>query len=251
MNNSQFLALPNEIMKSDNPLHYEFFNFNNNIDFKVFLMILSISTMLYKDNGLKKQTFTLNGLLSRDTYLPRSKLNFEKLESIINNLNPSPFFKSIIVKKSLLNPTKNTEENEEEVIKHTLTNSLNKCVELELSDEYLDLINNKKNGFNKIKLEELKSCREIKATKLKVITMMKPKGYLHLNYLLKVLSINCNLNRTDKIRQIKRAFNGINIEFEYKHPKRDKKKEMKPEYYKFHYDTLITENKNNLDDIKF
>ncbi|GIA46609.1 hypothetical protein FXE71_06745 [Vibrio cholerae] len=250
MNNNQFLALPNEIMKSDNPLHYEFFNFKNNIDFKVFLMILSISTMLYKDNGLRKQTFTLNGILSRDTYLPRSKLNFEKLESIINNLNLSPFFKSIIVNKSLLNPTNNTEENEEEAIKYALTNSLNKSVELELSDEYLNLINNKNNGFNKIKLEELKSCREAKATKLKVITMMKPKGYLHLNYLLKVLSINCNLNRTDKIRQIKRAFNGINIEFEYKHPKRNKKNEIKPEYYKFHYDTLITE-KNNLDDIKF
>ncbi len=251
MNNNQFLALPNEIMKSDNPLHYEFFNFNNNIDFKVFLMILSISTMLYKDNGFKKQTFTLNGLLSRDTYLPRSKLNFEKLESIINNLKLSPFFKSIIVNKSLLNPINNTEEHEEEAIKYSLTNSLNKYVELELSDEYLNLINNKNNGFNKIKLEELKSCREVKATKLKVITMMKPKGYLHLNYLLKVLSINCNLNRTDKIRQIKRAFNGINIEFEYKHPKRDKKKEMKPEYYKFHYNTLITKNKNILDDIKF
>ncbi|MGG5571401.1 hypothetical protein [Vibrio diazotrophicus] len=243
MNNNQFLALPNEIMNRDNPLHYELFNFNNNIDFKVFLMVLSISTMMYKDNGLKKQSFSINGLLSRNSYLPRSKLNFEKLESIINEFGESPFFKKICVTKSLMNPkTENGLKNEEDIIKHTLTNSLKKVVELELSDEYIKTLNNKKSGFNKVRLDELKSCRDVKATKLKVITLMKPTGYLHLNYLLKVLSIKNNLNRSDKIRQIRRAFNGIKLEFEYKHPK-NQNDEIKPEHFRFYYDsTQKTEN---------
>lgn len=237
MNNNQFLALPNEIMNRDSTLHYELFNFNNNIDFKIFLMVLSISTMMYKDNGLKKQSFSINGLLSRNSYLPRSKLNFEKLESIINEFGKLPFFKKVYVEKSLINvESNNMEENQEETIKHKLTNSLNKIVVLELSDEYIKMLDDKKKGFNKIKLSELKACRDIKATKLKVITLMKPTGYLHLNYLLKVLSIKNNLNRSDKIRQIRRAFNGIKLEFEYKHPK-NQNDEIKPEHFKFYYDT--------------
>lgn len=236
MNNNQFLALPNDIMNRDNLLHYELFNFNNNIDFKVFLMVLSISTMMYKDNGLKKQSFSINGFLSRNSYLPRSKLNFEKLETIINGFGTSLFFKKIRVEKSLLNTKENNiKESVEEKIKHALTNSLNKIIELELSDEYVKSLNNKKGGFNKVRLDELKTCRDIKATKLKIITLMKPTGYLHLNYLLKVLSIKDNLNRSDKIRQIRRAFNGINLEFKYKHPK-NQNDEVKPEHFKFYYD---------------
>ncbi|MGM5884291.1 hypothetical protein ABK995_23175 [Vibrio parahaemolyticus] len=253
MNNNQFLSLSNEIMKTNNPLHYELFNFDNNIEYKVFLMVLSVSTMLYKENGLKKQSFSINGFLSRNSYLPRSKLSFEKLETIINGLSKSPFFKKICVHKSLLNPKeKKPEENEEEIIKYTLTNSLKKVVELELSEEYIESTDNKKGGFNKVKLDELKACRDIKATKLKVIISMKPKGYLNLNYLLKVLSVNENLNRCDKIRQIRRAFNGIKLNFEYKHPK-NKNDKIKEEHFKFYYDStqktesdLKNEELNNL-----
>ncbi|PAR26846.1 hypothetical protein, partial [Vibrio metoecus] len=126
--------------------------------------------------------------------------------------------------------------------------SENKSVIVELSKEYIKNIN--KNGFNKVKLEDLKSCKDIKATKLKVIVSMKPKGFLNLNYLLKVLSVNDNLNRTDKIRQIRRAFNGIKLNFEYKHPK-NQNDEIKPEHYKFYYDTLENKSNDILDDIKF
>lgn len=223
MNNNQFLSLSNEIMKTNNPLHYELFNFDNNIEYKVFLMILSISTMLYRNNKMTKQSFSLNGFLSRDSYLPRSKLNFKTLEKIINSFNgKSHFFNHVL--------------------------SENKNVIVELSKQYIDNIN--KNGFNKVKLEDLKSCKDIKATKLKVIVSMKPKGFLNLNYLLKVLSVNDNLNRTDKIRQVRRAFNGIKLNFEYKHPK-NQNDEIKPEHFKFYYDTLESKSNDILDDIKF
>jgi len=222
MKNNQFLALSNEIMKTSNPLHYELFNFDNNIEFKVFLMVLSVSTMLYRKNGMSSQKFKLGGLLGRDSYLPRSKLNYQSLEKLINKLNNKRRFFDCVL-------------------------SEDKSVFLRLSKEYMNNINN--TGFNKINLEDLKTCKDIKATKLKVIISIRQKGYLHLNYLFKILSIKSDLNRSDRIRQVKRAFNGIKLNFEYKHPK-NQNDEIKPEHFIFYYDSK-NENQEGLDDIIF
>ncbi|REG84399.1 hypothetical protein [Marinomonas pollencensis] len=208
MNELIFLPLTKEIMKPKNELHKYLFDFEDNVKFKVFLAILSISTIIYRKNKVDYiQTFTIDGLLGKNSFLPRSgKLTFNTIEEIINSLE-SPFFDTISVN--------------------------NKLVSFKLSYQYIREMR-KNTGFNKIELKKLKSCRDIKATKLALIIENHKKGYLHLNYLLDVLKVPEKKQRKERIRQIKNAFKSINVDFEYKYPV-NQNAEVLEEHYKFHY----------------
>lgn len=94
INTNLFLAVPNEIMNTKHPLHYKLLDFDTNIKLKVFIAILAKSTMIYKSTKKRGiQTFSIKGLLGRNSFIPRSKeVNHKKLLEIINNFN-SPFFK--------------------------------------------------------------------------------------------------------------------------------------------------------------
>lgn len=203
-----FLALTNEIMKPKNNLHKYLFDFDDNVSFKVFLAILSLSTTIYKKNKRDNiQTFSIAGILGKDSFLPRSSiLNFEIIENIINSLK-SPFFEVISVD--------------------------NKLVSFKLSREYIKEMN-RNTGFKKIELMKLKSCRDIKATKLALIVENNKTGYLHLNYLLDVLKVPEKKMRKERIKQIKNAFKSINVKCEYKYPVNQNSPVLE-EHYKFYY----------------
>jgi predicted small secreted protein len=230
MNNQKyFMAVPNDIMNTKHPLHYELLNFDTNIELKIFIAILAKSTMIYKTNKKKGiQTFSIKGFLSDNSFIPRKSLNQDKLLEIINNFN-NKFFNILLLK--------------------------NKQIEFELSSQYIKTL---KSGFTNINLMDLKKYKDIKTTKLAILTTIypstskNPKPYFSLNYLFKYLAINKNLKRFEKIRQIKKAFSKLdNIEFEYKHPVNQNAEEL-PEHYKFHYKTPIKDikTKENQDNNK-
>lgn len=230
MNNQKyFMAVPNDIMNTKHPLHYELLNFDTNIELKIFIAILAKSTMIYKTNKKKGiQTFSIKGFLSDNSFIPRKSLNQDKLLEIINNFN-NKFFNVLLLK--------------------------NKQIEFELSSQYIKTL---KSGFTNINLMDLKKYKDIKTTKLAILTTIypstskNPKPYFSLNYLFKYLAINKNLKRFEKIRQIKKAFSKLdNIEFEYKHPVNQNAEEL-PEHYKFHYQTPIKDikTKENQDNNK-
>lgn len=215
----KFFTGPHEVMNRNNELHYELFNFDTNIEMKVFMAILATTTMLYRTNKTEKtQRFILDGYLSNDSFLPRTSLNFKKLEKIINSFN-SPFFEELF--------------------------AVNKEVYFTLSKKYIEMLNN--SGFNKIDLQSLKSIRDVRATKLAILTQFKPNGYFDLNYLFKVLDLNDIKRRNDRIAKIKKAFKNIDIEVTYKHPLNQNSK-RENDHYKFFYKT---EDKEIEDDIFF
>lgn len=231
MNNQKyFMAVPNDIMNTKHPLHYELLNFDTNIELKLFIALLAKSTMIYKANKQKGiQTFSIQGILGKDSFIPRSKsVNHDKLLEIVNNLN-TPFFNVLVLD--------------------------DKTVSFELSAKYIRTL---KSGFTNLNLMDLKKHKDIKTTKLAILTTIypsttkNPKPYFSLNYLLKYLAINKNLPRTEKIRQIKKAFSKLeNIEFEYKHPVNQNVETM-PEHYKFFYETPLKDikTKENQDNDK-
>jgi hypothetical protein len=215
-NNKYFMAVPNDIMSTKHPLHYELLNFDTNIKLKLFIAILAKSTMIYKNNKNKKgiQTFSIKGFLSDNSFIPRKSLNQDKLLEIINGFN-SPFFNFLLL--------------------------ADKQIEFELSAKYIKTLNS---GFTNLNLMGLKKHKDLKTTKLAILTTIypsttkNPKPYFSLNYLFKYLCITKKLERFEKIRQIKKAFSKLdNIKFEYKHPVNKNAEEL-PEHYKFHYETI-------------
>ncbi|MGR6779789.1 hypothetical protein ACU5B6_09180 [Moritella viscosa] len=214
INTNLFLALPNEIMNTKHPLHYELLNFDTNIKLKVFLAILAKSTMIYKTTKKRGiQTFSIKGLLGRNSFIPRSKaVNHKKLLEIINNFN-SPFFKVLSLD--------------------------DKEIQFELSLVYKKTL---MSGFSNINLMDLKQHKDLKTTKLAIITSIYPNGYFYLNYLLDFLNVNKELDRYEKIRQIKKAFKKLKelelLTWEYKHPVNQMVEEL-PEHYKFHYKKVV------------
>jgi len=198
------------------PLHYELLNFDENIELKVFIAVLTKATMIFKVNKNKDiQTFSTVGLLGDNSFLPKS-INLKKLTSIIQNMENQSF--------------------------DTLTINL-KTVSFELSNVYKKATI--KNGFSKVNLMSLKSLRFLKITKLAILTEINPKGYLPLNYLLKVLNVNQKLSRTGRIREIKQAFKSLEelglLDWEYIYPV-NKNVKISPDDYKFHYKATIKNN---------
>lgn len=205
----KYFSGPRQLMNRNNELHYALFDFNTNIEMKVFIAILANATMIYRTNNTERtQTFSLDGYLSSDSFLPRSSLNFETLQNMINNFESTLFFEMLRAE--------------------------NKVVVFKLSSEYKDMINY--NSFNKIDLSSLKSVRDIRSTKLFILTQLAPTGFLALNYLLRVLNLNEIKTRKDKIAKIKKAFKNIDIEATYKYPKN--KHSATDEHYKFYYNNV-------------
>lgn len=111
-----------------------------------------------------------------------------------------------------------------------------KTISFKLSDLYEK--STLKRGFTKIDLKEFKKQRDLRTTKLSILTTAKPNGYLSLNYLLKALNINKKISRSEQIREIKRAFNKLkNIKYVYKYPANPNAEQL-AEHYKFHYKTV-------------
>jgi len=213
MNNKYFMAVPNDIMNTKHSLHYELLNFDTNIELKLFISILAQATMIFRVNKNKKgiQTFLISGILGKDSFIPRSKnMNHKKVLEIINQLN-SPFFDVLSLS--------------------------DKQISFQLSAKYIKTL---KSGFTNVNLMDLKKYKSLKATKLAILTTIYPNGYLSLNYLFKYLKVKTELPRTEKIRQIKTAFDNLDVEWEYKHPAKKGDKEL-PEHYKFHYKTIKPE----------
>lgn len=213
INSKVFLAIPNEIMNTKHDLHKHLLNFDSNIELKIFLAILAKASMLYKSNKPKGiQTFSIKGFLSNNSFIPRKSLTKEKLTDIINKMNSS-FFKVLFLRDDLLS--------------------------YQLSAKYTNTF---KSGFQKVNLMSLKSHKDVKTTKLAVLTAIHPSGYLNLNYVLERLKVNKKIPRTAQILQVKKAFSKLeNIEFEYKYPVNKNVKEL-PEHYKFHYKTISKDN---------
>ena len=212
----KYFTAPHELMNRKNPLHYALFDFKNTAEMKVFITLLAYSTMIFRSTKNKnKHTFSLKGLLSEDSFLPRKNISIVSICRFIKKLD-SPFFEEI------------TEIGNE--------------VNFKLSKQYKKTI---KSGFNKIDLHDLKGITHIRATKLKILTLMKPDGYFDLYYLFKVLDLNEIKRRDNKIAKIHIAFETLDIGANYKHPFYDQKKPNKlkesDEYYKFHYKTTIKE----------
>jgi hypothetical protein len=229
MNNQKyFMAVPNEIMNTKHPLHYELLNFDTNIELKVFIAVLAKATMIFKANKNKGiQTFSTVGFLGDNSFLPKS-INLKKLTSIIQNMETTFF--------------------------DTLTINL-KTVSFELSNYYKK--STIKKGFSKVNLMSLKSYRFLKITKLAILTEINPKGYLPLNYLLKVLNVNPKLSRTGRIREIKQAFKSLEelglLNWKYKHPVNKNAEEVPeevPEDYKFHYETINIETEKTAETVR-
>ena len=93
-------------------------------------------------------------------------------------------------------------------------------------------------GFNKVDLYSLKEITDIRSTKLKILTQLKPSGYFDLNYMIKVLMLNKVSRRNNKIAKIKNAFDKSGVEFIYKYPSNQNAKVL-DEHYKFHYKTIL------------
>jgi len=225
MNNQKyFMAVPNEIMNTKHPLHYELLNFDTNIELKVFIAVLAKATMIFKANKNKGiQTFSTVGFLGDNSFLPKS-INLKKLTSIIQNME-TPFFDTLTIN--------------------------HKTVSFELSNDYKK--STIKKGFSKVNLMSLKSLRFLKITKLAILTEINPKGYLPLNYLLKVLNVNPKISRTGRIREIKQAFKSLEelglLNWNYKHPV-NKNAEEVPEDYKFHYETINIETEKTAETVR-
>ncbi len=230
-NNRPFLAVPNEIMNnSKHTLHRELINFDTNIELKVFIAVLATATTIFKANKQRgTQTFSTVGFLGKNSFLPGT-LKLEELEKIINNMT-TPFF-------------------------NTLSFS-NKKVEFELSTIYIN--STLKSGFSKVDLMSLKSIKDLKTTRLAILTTTCPKSkktnkrYLNLHYLLDILEINDNLIRTGRIREIKKSFKnlkdlGILTSSVYKYPKKKSDKKLS-EHYKFHFE-LNDKDKNVIKEVE-
>ncbi|CED62256.1 Bifunctional protein FolD-Methylenetetrahydrofolate dehydrogenase-Methenyltetrahydrofolate cyclohydrolase [Moritella viscosa] len=214
--NELFLAVSNEIMNTKHSLHKHLLNFDSNPELKVFLAILAKATMIFKANeSTEKQTFSTVGFLSDDSFLPKS-INLKKLTKIIEEMN-NPFFEHLEI--------------------------THKTVCFKLSNEYTK--STLKKGFSKINLMSLKPHKDLKTTKLAILTALKPNGYLNLNYVLECLKVNKKLERTEQIRQVKKAFKKLKdlglLECVYKYPV-NKNVEVLPEHYKFHYKAIIKDN---------
>jgi len=229
-NNKPFLSVPNEIMNTKHKLHKELINFETNIELKVFIAVLATATTIFKAN--KKagiQTFSTVGFLAKNSFLPGT-LKLSELEKIINNMN-TPFF--------------------------NVLSFSNKQVEFELSDIYIK--STLKRGFSKIDLMSLKSIKDLKTTRLAILTTTCPKSpktktkYLNLNYLFDILEVNKNLIRTGRIREIKKSFKnleklGILTSWKYKYPKKKSDKVLS-EHYKFHFE-LNEKDTSNPEEVK-
>jgi hypothetical protein len=91
----------------------------------------------------------------------------------------------------------------------------------------------------------LKSHKDLKTTKLAVLTAIHPNGYLNLNYVLECLKVNKELERTDQILQVKKAFRKLKklglLDWEYIYPV-NKNVKLSPDDYKFHYKATIKNN---------
>lgn len=212
----KYFTAPHELMNRKNPLHYALFDFKNTADMKIFITLIAYSTMIYRTTkSNKKHTFSLKGLLGDDGVLPRKNITIKKIVLFIKKLD-SPFFEEIT--------------------------SAGEDVYFKLSKQYKKAI---KSGFNKIDLNELKGITHIRATKLKILTLMKPDGYFDLYYLFKVLDLNGIKRRDNRIAKIHTAFETLDIIPDYKHPFYDEKKPNKlkkaDEHYKFHYKTTVQE----------
>jgi hypothetical protein len=212
----KYFTAPHELMNRKNPLHYALFDFKNTADMKIFITLVAYSTMIYRTSkSNKKHTFSLKGFLSDDSVLPRKNISIESILRFIKKLD-SPFFEEIT--------------------------STGGEVYFKLSKQYKKAI---KSGFNKIDLNELKGITHIRATKLKILTLMKPDGYFDLYYLFKVLDLNGIKRRDNRIAKIHIAFETLNIIPDYKHPFYDaenpNKLKKSDEYYKFHYKTTVQE----------
>ncbi|MGR6778516.1 hypothetical protein ACU5B6_13095 [Moritella viscosa] len=206
----EYLTIPHELMNRKNPLHYALFNFDNNSEMKLFITILAYSTMIYRSTKkTENHHFKLKGFLGNDSVLNRRDLTHKKINLFIQKLDSS-FFEEIKVEAN-------------EVI-------------FKFSRQYKKAI---KSGFNKIDLNTLKSIKDVRATKLTILTQMKTDGYFDLYYLFKVLELNEIKRRDHKIAKIKSAFSKLkNIEYSYKHPKNQNAEKL-DDHYKFHYKTLI------------
>jgi len=211
----EYLTIPHELMNRKNTLHYALFDFDNNAEMKLFIAILAYSTMIYRSTkNTDNYTFKLRGFLGKNSILNRRDLTSKRITIFINNLD-SLFFKEIKVEAN-------------EVI-------------FKFSKSYKNAI---KSGFNKIDLCSLKSVRDIRSTKLTILTKMKTEGYFDLYYLFKVLDLKEIERRDHKIAKITSAFKKLkNVEFTYKHPK-NRSVEQLDEHYKFHYKTLVNETAN-------
>jgi hypothetical protein len=218
--NNPFLAVPNDIMNTKHILHSELINFDRNIELKVFITVLATATKIFKANKKNgKQTFSTIGLLGDDSVLPGS-LKLAQFKKIINDMN-SPFFEHLVFE--------------------------NKQIEFQLSDTYIR--STLKRGFSKVDLMTLKSLQDVKTTKLAILTMICPssktkdnnKKYLNLNYLLKILDVSKNMDRTDQIRAIKNPFKTLEklnlLTWKYIYPKKKSDKKL-PEHYKFHFEEI-------------
>jgi len=210
----KYFTAPHELMNRKKPLHYALFDFKNTADMRIFITLVAYSTMIYRMTKNKnKHIFSLKGLLSDDGFLPRKGISLEKIGRFIRKLD-SPFFEEI------------TEVRNE--------------VSFKLSKQYKKAI---ESGFNKIDLFELKKISNVRAIKLKILTLMKPNGYFDLYYLFKVLDLNGIKRRDHKITKIHAVFKTIGVKSEYKHPfyNPENPTELKKseEYYKFHYTTSV------------
>lgn len=208
----EYFTIARELMNRENKLHYELFNFNYNHDIKLFVAILSNATMIYKNNKTKESylSFSLKNFFAGDSYLCRATLSFVYIEKFLraNEITMSNFF---------------------DFIDYDLEN---KTISFTFTDLYIKTM--KKSGFNKLELKTLKSIKDIRTTKLAMILAMKPKGYLDVNYLFKVLDLYKIERRDRRIFKIKQAFKSLNVDIEYKYPK-NKNSPVLEEHYKFYY----------------
>lgn len=216
INSKVFLAVPNEIMNTKHDLHKHLLNFDSNIELKIFLAILAKASMIYKSNKPKGiKTFSIKGFLSNNSFIPRKSLTKEVLAEIINKMT-NPFFEVLSLDGDILS--------------------------YKLSTKYTKTL---KSGFQQVNLMSLKSHKDLKTTKLAVLTAIHPNGYLNLNYVLECLKVNKKLERTDQILQVKKAFRKLKklglLDWEYIYPV-NKNVKLSPDDYKFHYKATIKNN---------
>lgn len=217
-----FLTIPNEVLMTNHKLHYEMFKINDNLELKIFLAVLAMSSMIAKSNKEfdKSQTFPLKGFLSRDSFIPSKNTTKKQLEEIINNFEMRKIFDEL--------------------------SSTDGVVSFTFSKDYQSALKSK--GFQKVDLMKIRGYKDVNTTKIAILQIMKPKGYFYLNYLIKLLNLPDELQRASKIRAIKRAFSKVNgITFSYVYPK---KGEAKTKYhYRFNYEPVEIEKIEELEDV--